>query len=402
MLFEILVALLIGCLFGIFTGLCPGVHINLVAVLILTYSVFFLKYVSPLFLAVVIASMSITHTFLDTIPSIFLGAPDPDTVLSVLPGHRMLIKGRGYEAVMLTVSGSLGALLIVVVLTPLIVLAVSVGYPLIKPFIGFILIFSSLFLIWHEKKNRFWALCLFLLAGCLGMFVLNMLNMGDPLFPLLSGLFGTSMLVVSIKENTIIPKQKHKTITISKKCFWQALFSSAFSSSLCSFLPAIGPSQAAIIGSQFCKKLGDKGFLVLVGGIGTVNMALSFVSLYVIGKARNGSIVTMSEILQYFNFDYMVLFIGISLLSACIATFLSVFFTSKFSKWITKVNYKLLCLSIIGFVTILVFLLTGFVGLLVLLLSTALGILPSYVGVGRNHMMGCLILPVIFYFFPLV
>lgn len=396
---EILVAVMLGALCGIVTGLCPGVHINLVAVLILTYSVLFLNYVSPLFLAIVIASMSITHTFLDTIPSIFLGCPNSDTVLSVLPGHRMLIKGRGYEAVMLTISGSLGALFIVICLTPLVVFAVSKGYPLIKPFIGFILVFSSLFLIWREKKSRYWALLLFLLSGCLGIFVLNIMTLKDPLFPLLSGLFGTSMLIVSIKENTKIPKQKHKTITISKKCFWQALFSSVFSSSLCSFLPALGPTQAAIIGSQFCKKLGDKGFLVLVGGIGTVNMALSFVSLYIIGKARNGSIVTMSEILQNFNFDFMILFLGISLLSACIATFLSVFFTSKFSVMICKVNYKVLCFSIICFVVLLVFLLTGFPGLFVLCLSTAVGLLPAYTNIGRNHMMGCLILPVILYFF---
>lgn len=399
MLVSILVAVLVGCSLGIFTGLCPGVHINLVAVLILTYSVIFLKYVSPLFLAVVIASMSITHTFLDFIPSIFLGAPDPDTVLSVLPGHRMLIKGRGFEAVMLTISGSLGSLIIVVALTPLIVLGVSKVYPLIKPFIGFILVFSSLFLIWREKKSRFWALLLFLVSGCLGIFVLNILTLKDPLFPMLSGLFGTSMLIVSIKENTKVPKQKHKTVTISKKCFWQALTSSVFSSSLCSFLPAIGPTQAAIIGSQFCKRLGDKGFLVLVGGIGTVNMALSFVSLYVIGKARNGSIVTMSQILQSFNSNLMVLFLGISLLAACFATFLSVFFASRFSVWICKVNYKILCLSIIIFVALLVFLLSGFVGFLILVLSALIGISPAYIGIGRNHLMGCLILPVILYFF---
>ncbi|MEM4244750.1 MAG: tripartite tricarboxylate transporter permease [Candidatus Nanoarchaeia archaeon] len=399
MLFEILLAVVVGCFLGVFTGLCPGVHINLVAVLILTYSVFFLKFVSPLFLAVVIASMSITHTFLDTIPSIFLGAPDSDTVLSVLPGHRMLIKGRGYEAVMLTVVGSLGALVIVIALTPLVVFAVSKGYPLIKPFIGFVLVFSSAFLIWREKKGRYWALVLFLLSGSVGILVLNVLTLNDPLFPMLSGLFGTSMLVISVRENTKIPKQKHKSITISKKCFWQALFSSVFSSSLCSFLPALGPTQAAIIGSQFCKRLGDKGFLVLVGGISTVNMALSFVSLYVIGKARNGSIVTMSEIISNFNSDLMILFLGVALLSACIATFLAVFFTSRFSAWICRVNYKALCISIVIFIVLLVIFLSGFLGLLVLCVSTFVGLFPAYLGIGRNHMMGCLILPVILYFF---
>ncbi len=399
MLVELLIAVLLGCFLGIFTGLCPGIHINLVAAFMFSYSLFFLEFVSPLFLAVVIASMSIVHTFLDVIPSVFLGAPNADTALSVLPGHRLLIKGHGYEAVMLTIAGSFYALVIVSFLIPVIILLVSKGYPLVKPFIGFILIASSLFLIFREPKSKFWALFVFLISGCLGVFVLHILELKDPLFPMFSGLFGVSVLIVSIKENTVIPKQKGNKVSIQRKPFLQALFSSVFSSSLCSFFPALGPTQAAIIGSQFFKKLGDKGFLVLVGGIGTVNMVLSFVSLYVIGKARNGSIVVMSDFLKTFNLDFLLFFLGISLVSACFAVFLSLFFASRFSAWICKVNYRILCLTIAVFVTILVLLLSGVVGFLVFCVSVFLGLLCHYLDVGKSHLMGSLILPVLFYFF---
>jgi putative membrane protein len=36
-----------------------------------------------------------------------LGAPDESKALNVLPGHRMLMEGKGFEAVKLNVIGSL-------------------------------------------------------------------------------------------------------------------------------------------------------------------------------------------------------------------------------------------------------------------------------------------------------
>src|SRR3989344_7847617 len=119
MLLEILIAILIGCLLGIITGITPGIHINLVSVLILSLSPFLSQYISLLTLAIVIISMSVTHTFLDAIPSIFLGAPDSGMEMGVLPGHRLLLQGRGYEAVVLTAIGSLFAVIMMVVFAPL-------------------------------------------------------------------------------------------------------------------------------------------------------------------------------------------------------------------------------------------------------------------------------------------
>ena len=62
--------------------------------------------------------MSITHTFLDSIPSIYLGVPDPDMALSILPAHRMLLEGNGFLALKYTLYGSLSGLMISVILSP--------------------------------------------------------------------------------------------------------------------------------------------------------------------------------------------------------------------------------------------------------------------------------------------
>ena len=138
--------------------------------------------------------------------------------------------------------------------------------------------------------------------------------------------------------------------------------------------------------------------MILIGGINTVNFILSFVSLYVLNKARNGAIVTVSKILEEFTINTFVLFIGTALIAGSIATLLALIISRVFSKYIVKVKYSVVCLSVIIFIILLVFIFSSWLGLLILFVSTMLGLIPPLVGCGRNHMMGCLILPVILFF----
>ncbi len=397
MLIEILIAVIIGCFLGIITGLTPGVHINLVAVVILSLSAFLSNYVSLLTLAIVIIAMSVTHTFLDAIPSIFLGAPDSGLELSVLPGHKLLLQGRGYEAVVLTVIGSLFAVILLVAFAPLGLPFIKFIYSIIQKFIPYILIFFSILLIYKERKSRFLALTVFLIAGVLGLITLN-LPLTQPLFPLLSGLFGTSILLTSIFQKTKIPKQKITDVKLKKNEISKAMGSGFIASFLTGLLPGLGASQAAIIATSYQKKITPEKFLVIVGGINTFVMIVSFLALYAIDKARSGSVVVISKLLETFSLNYLILFLAISLIAAGIATLLTLKFAKIFSNLMTKVNYLKLCLSIIALITVLVTILTGWLGLIVLITSTALGLIPNLYGLGKNHLMGCLILPVILFF----
>ena len=84
--------------------------------------------------------------------------------------------------------------------------------------------------------------------------------------------------------------------------------------------------------------------------------------------------------------------------SSLVAYYLTKNIAKIFSSLITKINYQKLCVGIILFVTAIVITLTGPIGLLVMIISTAFGIVPSLIGIAKNHMMGCLIIPVILYF----
>ncbi len=396
MIMEIMLAIIIGVALGTFTGLAPGIHINLVSVLIITVSPFLLTLTTPLNLAVVIVAMSVTHTFLDAIPSIYLGAPDSEEVLSVLPGHKMLLQGNAYHAVVLNTIGSLASLVVIVSLVPVMIPLVVKFYPVIASYIGYILIATSLFMILREKQ-KILVLIIFLLSGALGLGVFN-LGLKDPLFPLLSGLFGVSGLLLSVKNKVKIPAQRISYPQVRKSAGFQAIAATLFSGTLTSFLPGFSSAQAAILGSSVTKNIGDEGYLILVGGANTVNMILSVVALYVIDKARNGSIIAVSKLLGTLTKDNLILILACILVVGGIATILTLKLSKVFSGIISKVNYKLLCISIISLIILLTFVLTGPLGFLVLVVSTSLGIIPQLKNIGRNHTMGCLLIPVILYF----
>lgn len=401
MLLQILLAILAGCTAGIITGLIPGIHINLVSLLLVSVSGYMLGFTSPIVLAVFIIAMAVVHTFLDPIPSIFLGAPDADQALNVLPGHKLLMKGMGYEAVKLTVIGSLLSLILTLMLIPFMLPFVPIIYSFLQPHMGYILIGVVVFMLLKEKglNGIFWGFFVFSLSGVLGIIVLGFPNLTNPLFPMLSGLFGLSVLITSLSDNVEVPKQRiTEIIKVGKIKKIKAIGAAVFSGSLTGIFPGLGAAQAAIIGMQIVGEIGMYAFMILIGGINTVNFVFSLATFYTLEKARNGAIVAVLEIVKSISLNELFILLCAALVAGGVATYLALKITRVFSKFINLINYRMLCISIISLITILTFVFSGFVGLLVLGTSAALGMIAPAVGVKRSNAMGCLLLPVIFYF----
>lgn len=399
MFLELLVALFLGIATGIVTGLTPGIHINLVSLLILQFTPFLMPYFSLLSLATFIMSMSITHTFLDTIPSVFLGAPEPGTILGVLPGHRYLLRGNGLMAVKLTIIGSFGALLIGTAFFPLFVYLTRF-YPLISSYVKWILLAVILFMLLREKEKT-WALVVFLLSGMLGCLVFS-LPLRDPLFPLLSGLFGVATLLISLKDKSNIPEQQVlDTIDLDENKTFKALAAGVSSGFITSVLPGVSGAIAAVLSLQVFRDLGDHGFMILQGAINTVGMVLSIAALFVLDKARNGSIIVLRELTGPLGLSLSLWFLVVSLIAGGISVYLTMKIGVVFSKLMSKINYTLLCWLIISFVAVLTLWLSGWLGLLILCISSAVGLVPALKKVARTHSMGCLLLPVLLFFFGL-
>ncbi len=394
---ELLIALIIGVMAGTITGLSPGIHINLVASLLLA-SLNSLTSVPIIALVVFITAMSITHTFLDFIPSIFLGAPEEDSFLSVLPGHRMLLEGRGFEAFIITIYGSLAALIIILAFAPLYIYFLPGIFTATKTAIPFILIFISLYLIFREK-NFMLSLVVFLLAGLLGFLAFN-LPVKQPLMPLLSGMFGLSGLIISLKTKSKIPKQKIKPISqikMPKKELLKSIGAILISSPFCAFLPGIGSGHAATIGSEVIPQ-NTKGFLFLVGATNTIIMGLSFVTLYAISKARSGSAAAISELLKTITASNIITILITIVIAGILAALVGIFIARICAKHISKLNYTWLTSLTMVILIAFAIIFSNPLGILVLITSTALGIFTITSESRRINLMGALIIPAILYY----
>jgi putative membrane protein len=148
---------LIGCLalgfsLGFLSGLTPGLHLNNFAAMLLALSPQFLVHgLTPYHIASIILAASISQTFFDAIPAIFLGAPDSETALTVLPGQRLMLDGRGIEAVRLSALGSAGALIFALFMVYPLSWIVSSYYDYLIKYVGALLLSIALLMI---KKER--------------------------------------------------------------------------------------------------------------------------------------------------------------------------------------------------------------------------------------------------------
>ncbi|MFT4326488.1 MAG: tripartite tricarboxylate transporter permease [Candidatus Woesearchaeota archaeon] len=391
MFIQTLLAILIGVTAGTFTGLIPGIHINLISNLLLA-SLGVLSKVHPLALACFIIAMSTTHSFLDVIPSTYLGAPDASNALIALPAHRMLIEGRGYEAIRLTVIGSFGGLVVTALISPFAYVGIQKIYPYLEQYM-FIILLSVISFIILKDKRRFIIIPFFLFSGVLGYVALNLPLIKDPLFPLLSGLFGLSILIKSFNDNTSIPEQNLEYEIVPKT---KSIMGGFIAGGLTSFLPGLGASQGAAIASSLFKTT-QKGFLILIGGINTVNFVLSIVAFLAIQRARNGSILAVTQIIEFSLFSVIV-FILVTLISGALASFLALKIAVIFGSIMQKVSYKKTISSVIGLILVTTLILSNMYGMILLIASTALGLLATEKNVPKNCLMGCLLLPVLIYF----
>ncbi|MEK6928012.1 MAG: tripartite tricarboxylate transporter permease [Nanoarchaeota archaeon] len=394
---EILILSLLGILAGTFTGLAPGIHINLIASFLVTILPKF-QFISPISAISFIVSMSITHVFLDFIPSIYLGVPEEDTFLSILPGHEMLIQGKAQEALLYTFLGAFGGVIVSILISPIYLLLLPKFYPIIKQIIPYILIIVSVYLIFREERTIS-GIIVFFLSGFLGLISFN-LPLNNPLLPLLTGLFGVSSLILSIKQKTSIPKQIPlilSKIQINKLESLKTLSLISLISPFFSFLPGLGSGHPALIASEI-KETSQKQFLLLQGASSSIIMTLSFLALFAINKTRSGSAAAIQQILPAITLNIVMIILLISFITAIIAFFLGLFLSKYFSKIFIKINYQFLSIAIIFFLIIITFFFSGILGILILLTGTSIGLFTLYSNSRRANLMGSLILPVILYY----
>jgi len=397
---EIILISFLGISIGVLIGLLPGMNINNILPLILSATTIFH---SPYHIAALIVSIAITQIFISYIPSIFLGAPSEDTSLSVLPGHKMLLEGRGYEAIKLTIIGGLCSLF----LTTILIFSFSNYfiqlYYISRPYIAYVIILVIALMVLTERKviSMLFSLFIIFLSGIFGLIVLNssIFSQQNILFPILSGMFGMSTLILSISEKSKIPKQQNdEKININKLNLIKCVILGSLAGIAVGFLPAIGVSQAATMAQYLIGMNDARNFLVTLSGINVANELFSLNSLYLVSNPRSGSSVAIERILNKLSFNDMLLLTGVICFASGVAAFITLYIGNKIPNILVKIDYKKLSLVIILFLSAMVIFSTGLEGLVVFIVSTSIGILCAKLNVRRSNCMGVLLLPSLTFF----
>ena len=393
----VFIAFLFGIIAGSITGLAPGIHINLIAALLLA-SLNTFDTIPPLVLAIFIVVMSLTHTLLDFIPAIFLGVPEEESFLALLPGHQLLKEGRGYEALVLMIIGALIGLIILIFATPLYILGLPVFYPLLKEALPFILIALSIYLVARDD-SPLKALFVFTLSGLLGLLTFN-LPVKEPLMPLLTGLFGCSALLLASPSSA--PKQKQiisplAQLIPSKRELVPTSCAALIAAPLCSFLPGIGSGHAATLGSEIIHQ-NNRSFLMLIGAINVLVMSLSFVTVYAIGRARSGSAAAVQDILQTISLTNLMTILLFITLTILITTPLALFIAARAATLFNKINYVVFSRVVLAILAVLTLIFSNLLGFVVLVGGMFIGIFCIQNGTRRIHLMAALILPTIVFY----
>ncbi|MCK4444872.1 MAG: tripartite tricarboxylate transporter permease, partial [Thermoplasmata archaeon] len=277
------------------------------------------------------------------------------------------------------------------------------------------------------------ALGVFLLSGVFGYIILATPGFGQnnwyPLpqlvidssmvsfFPLFTGLFGTSTLLISLNDQPSIPPQEvdNEPPKIAKWRKTRAVFSGTVAGTFVGWFPGISSASATVIakllGGGEPKKRdsleSNKEFMIAISGVNTATGIFTILALFVILKARSGAMKAVQlmvgdsivpwDPLQNVPFQMALMLFSV-LLAALVAFGLTHVLGKMFANRFSRVPYRKLVIGVLTYLVIMIFLFAGPLGLLIGGVATCVGLIPPLVGVKRVHLMGCLILPIMSFF----
>ncbi len=394
MFIEFAIGTFLGIGVGMLTGITPGLHVNLVTTLALSFG---LSLLSPQAAAAFIIALMVSHNIFDFIPSVFLGAPDEADALAVLPGHQLLLAGRGLEAVLYSSLGMLAALGFMIMLLVPLLFILPLLYGAVQPFLAFALLGVIIVMIFREKGayHKLVATLIVLLAGCLGVATFSF-NLNDPLLPLLSGLFGISVLVGNFSADAKIHPQLLDLPHIPIKPLLAPTLLGTIIGCMLNLFPGVGPSQASMISLSALKLKRPEMIIATTSAVSNGSLFGSLIALYAINKARNAPLAQLSELLTVTPILLIALFI-IGVIATLLCSVGVLIIAPLVLRFIAKVKYGIITGAILLLIVALVIIRTGIIGVLILAIGTSLGLVAHHAGVGKHHLMACLLLPTIGY-----
>lgn len=372
-----------GMLLG-FTGLIPFFHTNLV-----------LQFIDGLGKGfVLVAALAFSHAVFEAVPSTIFFIPTPDYSVSILPAHKLAAQGRALEVINAVLFSLFASILFSVLLLPVLSVVLPTIFSIIKPFTGLVLIALCVIVLRQEHASnslKKFAL-VFALSGLLGKTVFDS-GLENPLFPLLTGLFGLPLVIESLSFSSSKPKEveQNNFPKISFKLIFLGTVLGAFSG----LLPALSPSVLACVALLFFS-IDSLGLLALCSAISCSKLFYDFYYATAIYKARSAAAAVFLG-KQVSQTDFLAF--SITCLAAVSVACLILFsFGKKIVSLANSINQKLLSALMFFVLLIGVYVFCGPVGLFACAASVLVGLLATELGAKKSACTGALILPTILYF----
>ncbi|MFD1569450.1 tripartite tricarboxylate transporter permease [Halorubrum laminariae] len=389
--------LLGGVTLGTASGLVPGLHANNFALLLagLAPSV----PGDPLLVGIAMLAAGVVHSFLDIVPALALGVPDAATAIAALPGHRLVIAGRGREALRLSAVGSALAVALAVPLAIPITWVMVRSYPSVRAHLPILLVGVVAALLFTESSKRAAAggLVAFLASAVLGVATLDVdpaapLDAGGILAPLFAGLFGAPVLVDALGGEGV-PPQADARITMTPRDLGVSAGAGSLAGAIVGYIPGVSAAIASVAAlPALPRSEGDRGFIVATSGANTANTIFALFALAALGTPRTGVTVAIDRAAVPLALPILL----VTAATAAVCGFVLVTLIGDgYLRTVGTADYTRLSIGVLVLLAVISFAFAGSFGVGVFVVAGGLGLFPPRVGARRVHLMGVLIGPLI-------
>jgi putative membrane protein len=416
---QLVGAALAGTIVSAALSCVPALHIYNLAGLLVILALKLEGSVPGDLLAMGMLGLVVGYAVLNTIPSVFVGAPDDSTIFIVPAGQKYLMQRRGYEASLLTGAGGLGGLLVLLVLSPLMSRILPVVQSVVGPHLHWILGAIILFMLMSEwpagtgrgatRPARFlgaWSslaagLLTFLLSGLLGLVLFYRSPVPTTmafqnLMPAFVGLFAIPWVLNNLVSKARIPEQHlGRSADLTPGLIVRGVGAGAFGGLFAAFFPAVTGGIGGLLAGHATAQRDDRLFLISQGASKLVYYVGAFLLFFVPGlHLTRGGMASMLSILYtpYSPTLYWVA-VGAILLSGALAFLLLLGLSRVAIRLVSAVDYRWISAATLLVLVAMVLALTGWGGLLVAAAATGIGMLPPMWGSRRVNCMGVLLVP---------
>lgn len=420
---KVFLSTIAGTLLSALIGCLPAMHVYNVAMLYVIFASTIANTfigTDPYIIMPFMMGLIIGWAMLNTLPAVFLGAPDESAMLMVLPTQKYLMYGRGYEATMLSGVGALGGIACMLLISPLLPRMLPVLRAVLGPNLFWILALVIAYMVMSEfpkggdrgptRLSRFldaWkslaaGIATLLLSGYLGFILMWRFQVSETIpfsniMPAFIGLFGVPWVIQNIISGTEVPPQHTAdTIECSPFVLFRGVTSGFLGGGFAAFFPLVTGGIGGLMAGHATAQNDERAFIISMGTSKFVYYVGAFFLLFVPGAyvARGGLANMMRTLFQPRGYgDYYMILGAIALGGALSFVMLSVL-AKAMIRLVCVVNYRYISVATLLLMTALVFGITGVRGLFVMLVATGIGLIPVLYHSRRSNCMGVILLPI--------